>query len=145
MTEYQKRVVQALIGLVYQKDDFDLNILQKFIGKKIGDKFFKLGASRPGIKYVHLINDWVMDIITNMSGEEAFFSNWKFEYPNSNKIDKEKLFKKFKDKIEKQVQKLYEKYLKDLINGYGLDYQGLEQLPEQLSGQLPEEADDLEE
>ena len=133
MTEYQIKVVQAVVGLIYQKNNFDLDILQKFIGKKIGDKFFKLRISRPDIKYAHLIEDWAMDIITNMSAEDAFFSNWKFEYPDLNKIDKEKLFKKFKDKIEKQVQKLYEKYLKDLINGYGLAYQDLKQLPEEKS------------
>lgn len=133
MTEYQLKVVQALMGLIYQKNGFDLNILQKFIGKKIGDKFFKLRANYPDAQYAHLMEDWTMDIITNMSAEDAFFSNWKFEYPDSDKVDKEKLFKKFKDKIEKQVQKLYEKYLKDLINGHGLAYQDLEQLPEEES------------
>lgn len=137
MTAYQIKVVQAVVGLIYQQNSFDLDILQKFTGKKIGDKFSKLKTNRPDIQYGDLVEDWTMDIITNMSGKEAFFSNWKEENPNPQKINKESLLKKFTNKIEKQVQKLYERFLKDLIDGYGLNYQKLEQLPE-------EESDDWE-
>ncbi len=123
MTEYQTKVAQALIGLIYQKNNFDLDILQKYIGKKIGDRFYKLKSSFKVVAYETQMEDWAMDIITNMLTEEAFFSNWKEEYPDSDKIDSTQLFKKFTDKIIKQIQKIYDKYLEMRIEGVGDAYE----------------------
>jgi len=123
MTEYQTRVTQALKGLIYKEDNFDLDLLQKYIGKKIGDKFYKLKSSFKVVAYETQMEDWAMDIITNMLSEDAFFSNWKEEYPDPNKIDLEKLFKKFTDKIIKQILKIYDKYLIMRTEGVGDAYE----------------------
>ncbi len=134
MTEYQTRVIQALIGLIYKKDDFDLDILRKYIGKKIGDRFYKLKNSFKVVAYETQMEDWAMNIVTNMLAGDAFFESWKEEYPNPDKIDLEKLFKKFTDKIIKQIQKIYDKYLKMRIEGIGDAYE----LPTDKFGQVLE-------
>jgi len=123
MTEYQIRVAENLKALIYKEDNFDLNILQKYIGRKIGDRFYKLKSSFKVVAYETQMEDWAMDIVTNMLAEDAFFSNWKGEYPNPDKIDAEKLFKKFTDKIAKQIQKIYDRYLEMRMEGVGDAYE----------------------
>lgn len=123
MTEYQTRVAQTLKALIYKEDNFDLDILQKYIGKKIGDRFYKLKNSFKVVAYETQLEDWAMDIVANMLSEDAFFENWKEEYPDSSKIDTEKLFKKFTDKITKQIKKIYDKYLTMRIDGVGDAYE----------------------
>ena len=121
MTDYQNRVIQSLKNLIYQADNFNLDLLQKFIGKKIGDKFYKLKNLFEIVSYEQEMEDWTMDIITNMLA--GFFVNWKTEYPNPDTIDEELLFNKFKGKVETQVNRIYEDYVNMRQAGFCDAYQ----------------------
>jgi len=119
MTEYEKKVTQALKVLIYEANSLteeQHKIFQKFVELKVKDRFYqeKWRWVDKGLEdeFKQKINDWATDIYSSMFADYAFFDQFKHANPNPDKVNDSELFKKFKSKVEKKVSKIYENYMK---------------------------------
>jgi hypothetical protein len=122
MTDYQKRVVQALKTLIYDQNNLTNKqgrIFHKFIELKLRDKFKEEGwrytdrgrYSNQDYReeFDKNIHDWAVDVYSNMFADYAFFDQFKHRNPDPEQVDDAKLFRKFKDKVDKKIAKIYER------------------------------------